>query len=115
MLGDSKVIVKKKELDCNAGVLGAAVKSEKPENQIREWKDLRKYATVVQKGAYGSGVKTVHQCSLCGKIMGQKMDMMIHIESMHFRGFLNHTCPVCEKTFEAKKLLNHHKHKEHKK
>ena len=115
-------IVKKEELDCNAGVNENAVESPKPENQIgeiptMEWNDLRKYATVVQKGTPGSGKKPVHQCSLCGKIMshGNIMDMMIHIESLHFRGFLNHTCPVCQKTFEAKSLLNHHKHREHKK
>ena len=116
MLGDSKVVVKKEELDCNAGVHETAVKREKPENQIGEWNDLRKYVIVVQKGAYGSGKKAVYQCSLCGKIMSLKMkDMMIHIESVHFRGFLNHTCQVCEKTFEAKNLLKHHKQKEHKK
>ena len=116
MLGDSKVVVKKEELDCNAGVHETAVKREKPENQIGEWNDLRKYVNVVQKGAYGSGKKAVYQCSLCGKIMSLKMkDMMIHIESAHFRGFLNHTCPVCQKTFEAKSLLNHHKHRKHKK
>ena len=117
MLGDSQAIVKKKELDCNAGVLEAAVKSEKPENQIKEWNDLREYATVVQKGAHGSGKKPVLQCSLCGKIVshGNIEVMMIHIESLHFKGFLNHTCPVCQKTFEAKSLLNHHKHRKHKK
>ena len=121
MLGDSKVVVKKEELDCNAGVNENAVESPKPENQIgeiptMEWNDLRKYATVAQKGTHGSGKKTVLQCSLCGKIMshGNIAVMMIHIESMHFRGFFNHTCPVCEKTFETKTLVTQHKHKEHK-
>ena len=122
MLRDFNVILKKEELDCNAGVNENAVESPKPENQIgeiptMEWNDLREYATVVQKGAHGSGKKPVLQCSLCGKIMshGNIKDMMIHIESLHFKGFLNHTCPVCQKTFEAKSLLNHHKHRKHKK
>ena len=121
MLRDFNVIVKKEELDCNAGVNENAVKSPKPENQIgeiptMEWNDLRKYATVAQKGTHGSGKKTVLQCSLCGKIMshGNIAVMMIHIESMHFKGFFNHTCPVCQKTFETKTLVTQHKHKEHK-
>ena len=105
------------EIDCNADVHETVVESEKPENQIKEWNDLREYAIVVLKGARGSGKKPVLQCSLCGKIVshGNIKDMMIHIESLHFKGFLNHTCPVCQKTFEAKSLLNNHKYKEHKK
>ena len=106
-------IVKKEELDCNAGHSNEiAVKSEKPENQIREWNDFRKYVNVVHKGEHGSGEKTEYQCSLCGKIMSHG-NMMMHIESAHFRGFLIHTCPICQKTFEAKSLLNNHKQRDH--
>ena len=82
---------------------------------VTEWKDLKKYATVVQRGARGSGEKTVYKCSLCGKMMrhGQIEAMMGHIESKHFRGIINHTCPVCENYFDTKSILNQHKSKEH--
>ena len=101
---DEVKLKKKKLLD--------VVQCAKPENQIREWNDFRKYVNVVHKGEHGSGEKTEYQCSLCGKIMSHG-NIMMHIESAHFRGFLIHTCPICQKTFEAKSLLNNHKQRDH--
>jgi len=123
--GSSQILVKSEQLDFNEDVNEAALMNEQLENnasggetqnhQIEEWKDLRKYATVVQRGARGSGEKTVYKCSLCGKIMrhGQIGSMMGHIESKHFRGAFNHICSVCQKSFDTKFALLQHKTKEH--
>ena len=135
MLGDPKIVVKTEEPDIDAGGDEAVVQSEEIKSDatgvevqshhleewknsnmiVTEWKDLRKYATVVQRGARGSGEKSVYKCSLCGKIMrhGQIEAMMSHIESKHFRGIFNHTCAVCEKSFDTKCMLNLHKSSEH--
>ena len=129
--GSSQILVKSEQLDYNEDVNEAALMSEQQKNnasggeaqnhQIKEWKDLRKYATVVQRGTCESGEKTLHgektviKCSLCEKIMrhGQIETMVRHIECKHFRGAFNHTCPVCQKSFDTKGVLNQHKTKEH--
>ena len=86
--------------------------------QIEEWKDLKKYVTVV-KSIHGVG-KAVHnsvvqyKCSLCKRTMNHIENMMRHIESEHFRGAFSHICPVCGKTFDTKSILSCHKQKEHK-
>ena len=119
-----QIVVKSEQLDYNEDANEAALMSEELEtnasgdeaqnHQIEEWKDLRKYATVVQRGARGSGEKTVYKCSLCGKIMrhGQIEAMMGHIECKHFRGAFNHICSMCQKSFDTKFALNQHKTKE---
>jgi len=123
--GSFPIVVKSEQLDYHEDANEAALMSEQPENnasgdeaqnhQIEEWKDLRKYATVVQKGTRGSGEKAVLKCSRCGKIMrhGQIESMLRHIECKHFRGAFSHTCSVCQKSFDTKVALNQHKTKEH--
>ena len=86
--------------------------------QIEEWKDLKKYVTVVKsvrgvgKDVYKSVVQ--YKCSLCERTMNHNEAMMRHIESEHFRNAFTHICPVCGKTFETKAILSWHKQKEHK-
>ena len=77
---------------------------------------MKNYVVVVQKGKCGgiNRAKSIYKCSLCEKIMNHAEAMMTHIESVHFRDALTHTCKVCEKTFETRAILNYHKQKEHK-
>ena len=58
-----------------------------------------------------------HQCSLCGKTSKKwqgPFAMMAHVESIHFKGALVHTCPICQETFATKNSLLMHKKKKHK-
>ena len=40
--------------------------------------------------------------------------MMAHVESIHFKGALVHTCPICQETFVTKNSLWMHKKRKHK-
>ena len=101
------------------GNFGTLVKSEEcdtsfekaPKFQIDDWKDLKNYAIVHKKSPRA---KAIYKCSLCEKIMNHSNAMIRHIESKHFRGAFTHTCPVCEKTFETRAILNWHQQQEHK-
>jgi len=99
---------------------GTLVKSEECDSsfdktlnncQIDDWKDLKNYATVHKESPRA---KAIYKCSLCEKIMNHSEAMIRHIESKHFRGAFTHTCPVCQKTFETRAMLNWHQQREHK-
>ena len=106
-------------ITCGDENFGTLVKSEEcetsfdkaPKFQIDDWKDLKNYAIVHKKSPRA---KAIYKCSLCEKIMNHSNAMIRHIESKHFRGAFTHTCPVCEKTFETRAILNWHQQQEHK-
>ena len=77
---------------------------------ISEWEDLRRYVILTEKDG-----KRSHQCSLCGKMSKQGTQaMMAHVESIHFKGALVHTCSICQETFATKNSLLMHKKYKHK-
>ena len=86
------------------------------DTMIGEWKDLRKFMSIIFEGVGESGGKgkRIFKCAVCERIMGQKESMMRHIESKHFRGILNHTCTICQKSFQTRNTMEQHKHREHK-
>jgi len=121
-----KILVKSEEVETKTGSGEDAVKIEGiaslskscdgRDTTIGEWKDLRKFMVIFFEGVGGSGGKgkKIFKCAVCERIMGQKESMMRHIESKHFRGILNHTCTICQKSFQTRNTMEQHKHREHK-
>jgi len=121
-----KIFVKTEEAETKSGSGEDAVKIEGiaslaksddgRDTTIGEWKDLRKFMVIFFEGVGGSGGKgkKIFKCTVCERIMGQKESMMRHIESKHFRGILNHTCTICQKSFPTRNTMEQHKHREHK-
>jgi len=121
-----KILVKSEEVETKTGSGEDAMKIEGiaslsksydgRDTTIGEWKDLRKFMTIIVEGVGGSGGKgkRIFKCAVCERIMGQKESMMRHIESKHFRGILNHTCTICQKSFQTRNTMEQHKHREHK-
>jgi len=121
-----KILVKSEEVGTKTGSGEDAMKIEGiaslsksydgRDTTIGEWKDLRKFMTIIVEGVGGSGGKgkRIFKCAVCERIMGQKESMMRHIESKHFRGILNHTCTICQKSFQTRNTMEQHKHREHK-
>jgi len=121
-----KILVKSEEVESKTGsgedamkIKGIASLSKSYDGRdttIGEWKDLRKFMTIIVEGVGGSGGKgkRIFKCAVCERIMGQKESMMRHIESKHFRGILNHTCTICQKSFQTRNTMEQHKHREHK-
>jgi len=124
--GSLKILVKSEEVETKAGsgedamrIEGIASLSRSYDGRdttIEEWKDLRKFMVIFFEGVGGSGGKgkKIFKCAVCERIMGQKESMMRHIESKHFRGILNHTCTICQKSFQTRNTMEQHKHREHK-
>ena len=124
--GSLKILVKSEEVETKAGsgedamrIEGIASLSKSDDGRdttIGEWKDLRKFMTIIFEGVGESGGKgkRIFKCAVCERIMGQKESMMRHIESKHFRGILNHTCTICQKSFPTRNTMEQHKHREHK-
>jgi len=121
-----KILVKSEEVETKTGSGEDAVKIEGiaslskfcdgRDTTIGEWKDLRKFMVIIFEGVGESGGKgkKIFKCTVCERIMGQKESMMRHIESKHFRGILNHTCTICQKSFQTRNTMEQHKHREHK-
>ena len=53
-------------------------------------------------------------CTICGKVNGQKNNISVHIESIHFPGTNEYTCESCGSTFPTKMGLYKHRHQKHK-
>ena len=119
-LGDSLGVLALQQSPSGEEENGSGRSDEAQSHQIEEWNDLKKYVTVAQGrvgrgGHHVSGVKVVYQCSLCDKLTpGNLHGMMAHIESVHFRGAIKHTCAICQKTFDTRSILYQHKFKVHK-
>ena len=85
-----------------------------PQNQmIEEWDDLRRYVISTSEKETSGKVVRSHKCSLCGTQGTHVWYMMAHVESMHFKGALVHTCPICQKACVTKHSLNTHKRAKH--
>jgi len=53
------------------------------------------------------------QCTICGKECTQKVNLIKHVETVHFPDSFTHECKYCGETFNTKNKLYHHvrKHK----
>merc|ERR1712112_370271 len=56
----------------------------------------------------------VFRRKVCGKINGQKSNLMDHIESVHFPGCFKYWCKVCMKSFDTRQSLYRHMKVNHK-
>jgi len=52
--------------------------------------------------------KSVFSCILCGKSNSQKINIVNHVESVHFPNMFIYTCKFCGKTYNAKNSLYVH-------
>ena len=70
----------------------------------------RMFQDYIAKSDHGSGWK----CSICGKESAQKVNLVKHIESVHFPDMFSYECKYCDKTFNAKNSLYAHVSRTHK-
>ena len=52
--------------------------------------------------------KALFICSMCGKSNTQKINIVNHVESVHFPNMFTYSCKYCGKTFNAKNSLYVH-------
>ena len=57
--------------------------------------------------------KIIQICILCGKSSTDRGNMRKHVENIHFPGTFTYPCNVCNKVFNTRNNLNHHKSKYH--
>ena len=83
--------------------------------EVKEWKDLRRFVVISKKGNYQDGLKRTYQCTICGCLeTNSASQMQDHVETVHFKGVFKYTCPFCEKPFHSRCTLKRHERKEHK-
>jgi len=54
------------------------------------------------------------QCSICGKNMALKHNLLNHVENIHFPGTFVYKCSICLKMLKSKESLNNHHKSAHK-
>jgi len=81
------------------------------ELELNSWSDLNQY--VVKLPSDESGLK-LFQCTICQFKGRQCYDLKKHVESLHFRGALKHTCNLCDTDFDTKNALQYHNQTKHK-
>ena len=54
------------------------------------------------------------QCTICGKESAQKVNLVKHVESVHFPDSFSHGCKYCGQTFNTKDKLYKHVQRYHK-
>jgi len=54
------------------------------------------------------------QCSICGKNMALKHNLLNHVENIHFPGTFMYKCHICLKELKSKESLNNHHKSAHK-
>ena len=64
----------------------------------------------IAKSDQSSGWK----CTICGKESAQKVNLVKHVESVHFPDLFSYDCKHCGKTFNAKNSLYAHVSRIHK-
>ena len=64
----------------------------------------------VTKSPENSGL----QCKLCGKESAQKVNLVKHIEAVHFPSSFSHECRYCGLSFNSKNKMYMHVQKTHK-
>lgn len=70
----------------------------------------RMFQDYIAKSDHSSGWK----CTICGKESAQKVNLVKHIESVHFPDMFSYECKYCDKTFNAKNSLYAHVSRTHK-
>jgi len=73
---------------------------------------LQQYIEKVAEG--DSKGKYHYQCTICGKMNGQKIHTENHIESIHFPGSFEYKCKYCAMTFPGRNMMYMHVNKIHK-
>jgi len=58
--------------------------------------------------------QTVYVCSMCGQKNSQKVNVLNHVESVHFPNSFVYTCQYCETQFYSKNARNVHVSRNHK-
>ena len=71
---------------------------------------LLQFIEQVQEGVN----KGKYQCTMCGKVSGQKIHTINHLESIHFPGTFEHKCKYCDTVFHSRNLMYMHINKVHK-
>ena len=71
---------------------------------------LQQYIAKVEEGSS----KGKYQCTICGKMNGQKIHTMNHIESIHFPGTFEYKCKYCAMIFNTRNMMYMHINKIHK-
>ena len=91
---------------------GQVTKYEMAE-EVKEYKDLEKFAMKRKDGKYGSGARMEHQCMLCGTKFRNKTHLLDHIECAHFSKVLDNKCNICGKRMSTKQSLRCHESRMH--
>ena len=61
-----------------------------------------------------SEVNSRWQCTICGKESAQKVNLVKHIEAVHFPDSFSHECRYCGLAFNSKNKMYMHVQKSHK-
>ena len=67
----------------------------------------------IKKEVSESG-QAVFVCSMCGQKNSQKVNVLNHVESVHFPNSFVYTCQYCETQFYSKNARNVHVSRNHK-
>jgi len=70
----------------------------------------RMFQEYISKSDQSSGWK----CTICGKESAQKVNLVKHVESVHFPDLFSYECKYCGKSFNAKNSLYAHVSRTHK-
>ena len=82
---------------------------------VKEWKDLRRFVVISEKGNYQHGIKRTYRCTICGFLeTNSASQMQDHVETAHFKGAFKYNCPFCERQFQSRCTFKRHKRKVHK-
>jgi len=76
---------------------------------ITNFLDFNKYISKVGEGVDVGKFK----CNICGQISAQKKNMRRHVESIHFPGQLEYSCPDCEEKFDTMQKYENHQTRKH--
>ena len=61
-----------------------------------------------------SEVNSRWKCTICGKESAQKVNLVKHIEAVHFPDSFSHECRYCGQAFNSKNKMYMHVQKTHK-
>ena len=85
------------------------------DEEVTEWKDLRRFVVISKRGNYQDGLKRTYQCTICGYLeTNSASQMQDHVETAHFKGAFKYKCQFCEKPFSSRCTLKRHERKVHK-
>ena len=67
----------------------------------------------IKKSANDLG-QSVYECSMCGQKNSQRVNVLNHVESVHFPNSFVYTCKHCQAEFYSKNARNVHVSRNHK-